>query len=255
MRDMLIAMARAWLPAGLRQWVVDRQRQYRLQWPRMGSVDLGALRRLTPISPIFGIDRGLPIERYYIEHLLSMHSTDIRGRVLEIGDDRYTRAFGGASVTKSDVLHIVAGTPGATIIADLTSADDIPGDTFDCVIATQTLQMIYEVRAAIRHLYRMLKPGGVLLITWHGLSKIGRHEGVDPWGEYWHLTSQAARRLFSEVFPISQLEVRTYGNVLTAITVLHGLASEELDRAELDHHDRDYEVLVTVRAVKPMPAS
>jgi SAM-dependent methyltransferase len=180
-RDNLIALARAWLPAGLRQWVVDRQRQHRLQWPRMGAVNLGDLRRLTPISPIFALDRGLPIERYYMERFLSAHATDIRGRVLEIGDDRYTRAFGGTSVTRSDVMHVVAGTPGATIIADLTRADEIPADSFDCIIATQTLQMIFDVRAAVGHLHRILKPGGILLVTWHGLTKIGRHEGVDPW--------------------------------------------------------------------------
>ena len=249
-RDRLIALARAWLPPEMREWVVARQRRYRLQWPRRGSVDFGSFRRLTPISPIFAYDRGHPIERYYIERFLAAHAGDIRGHVLEIGDDRYTRAFGQGRVTKTDVLHVVPGTPGATIIADLTRADEIPADRFDCIIATQVLQMIYDIHAAVRHLHRILKPGGVLLVTSHGMTKIGRREGVDDWGEYWHLTTQGARRILGEVFPAAQLEVTSLGNVLSAVSVLNGLAVEELSPEEIDHRDPDYEVIVGARAVK-----
>jgi SAM-dependent methyltransferase len=167
-----------------------------------------------------------------------------------MGDDFYTRKFGGDRVTKRDVLHVVDGNPLATIVADLTCADNIPSDTFDCIIFTQTLEMIYDPRAALRHLYRILKPGGVLLSTSGGIKKIGRHEGVDPWGEYWHFTSQAVGRLFQEIFPAANVRVGVYGNVLATVATLHGLAAEELRQAELDYLDPDYEVLITVRAAK-----
>jgi SAM-dependent methyltransferase len=154
-------------------------------------------------------------------------------------------------VTRSDVLHLVAGNREATIVADLTRADAIPTDTFDCIICVQTLQMIFEVRPAIRHLWRILKPGGVLLATAHGTSKIGRRLGVDHWGEYWRFTTQSAERLLQEVFPASRVQVEARGNVLAAIAFLHGLAAEELEPLELDYCDPDYEVLSTMRAVKP----
>ena len=48
--------------------------------------------------------------------------------------------------------------------------------------------------------------------------------------------------------------IKTYGNVLSAITFLHGLSKEELHQEELDYVDQDYEVLVTVRAEKPHSA-
>ena len=51
----------------------------------------------------------------------------------------------------------------ATIVGDLSSGEGLPADTFDCVICTQTLHVIWDFRAAIRNLQRMLKPGGVLL--------------------------------------------------------------------------------------------
>jgi hypothetical protein len=73
--------------------------------PPVGKVDFGDLRRLTPFRRGYGYDRGRPIDRYYIETFLEKKRSFIQGRVLEIGDDSYTRTFGGDQVTRSDVLH------------------------------------------------------------------------------------------------------------------------------------------------------
>ncbi len=43
----------------------------------------------------FGYDRGLPIDRYYIERFLANNASDIRGHVMEIADNIYMRRFGG----------------------------------------------------------------------------------------------------------------------------------------------------------------
>lgn len=214
-------------------------------------MEFGALRRLTPVSRVFGLDRGKPIDRHYIERFLSEHAADVRGRVLEFGADTYTRAHGGDGVSQADVLDVDPSNPKATIVADLTRGDQIPAGFFDCVICTQTLQMIYEVRPALAQLERILRPGGVLLVTSHGISQIARREGIDPWGEYWHFTSQSLRRLLAERFPEDNLRVEVYGNVLAATAYLQGLAAEELTGAELDHRDPDYELLIGVRARKP----
>lgn len=214
-------------------------------------VNFTDLRRLAPISRVFGLDRGLPIDRYYIERFLAAQSLDIRGQVLEIGDNTYTRKFGGDRVTRSDVLHYVPGNPKATIVADLTCAHKIPANFFDCIIFTQTLQFIYDVRSALSHLYRILKPGGVLLTTSTVIARIARREGIDHWGEYWRFTAQGASRLFQEYFPKGNCMVEVHGNVLAAIAFLHGLAAEELHEEELDYQDPDYEIVVTVRAIKP----
>ena len=209
---------------------------------------LGDLRRVTPISSAFGLERGVPVDRYYIERFLGAHVPHIKGRVLEIGDDRYTRRFGGERVLRSDVLHATAGNPQASIVADLTRADHLPAARFDCIICTQTMQMIYDIHAALRNLHRLLRPGGVLLVTTAGIARIGRREGIDPWGEYWHLTSQSAHRLFGEVFQPDGVEVKVYGNVLAAVAFLHGLGTEELRQDELDYLDPDYEVIIGIKA-------
>lgn len=249
--DAVRDVATALVPLNARLWLRSVQRKYKLQAVPVGSVDYGTLKRLTPISPIFGKDRDLiSIERYYIERFLEKHSADIKGRTLEMGDPAYTVKFGGSKVTQPDVLHYVEGNPLATIVADLTDAPHIPDNTFDCIIITQTLQMIYEIRPAIETLHRILKPGGVVLATSHGMSRVARREGVDDWGEYWHFTSQSKKKLFGEFFDPKLVEVDTYGNVLSCVANLHGLAASELEPEEIDYLDRNYELLVTVRATK-----
>jgi hypothetical protein len=168
--------------------------------------------------------------------------------VLEVANNSYTTRFGGDKVTTSDVLHVQEGNPQATIVANLTS-DDIPGDLFDCVILTQTLPFIYDTRAAVRTLHRILKSRGVLLATLPGISQISRYD-MERWGDYWRFTSLSARRLFEESFPGVDVAVETHGNVLVASAFLYGLAVAELHKKELDHHDPDYEFLITVRAFK-----
>jgi SAM-dependent methyltransferase len=216
----------------------------------VGEVRL--LRRLNPISPTFGFDRGQPIDRYYINNFLASQAADIRGRVLEVRRNDYTCRYGGEDVNVSDVLDIAEDNHRATIHADLTRADHVPSDAFDCIILTQTLHFIYDLRLAVQTLYRILKPGGVLLATFPGISKTSCRECTQH-GEYyrWMFTQLSARQLFEEAFPTANLRVEAHGNVLAAVSFLHGLAVEELHQDELDYHDPDYEVLITLRAVKP----
>jgi SAM-dependent methyltransferase len=147
------------------------------------------------------------------------------------------------------VLHVRPGSPNATIVADLTSAGEISTNIYDCIILTQTLQFIFDVRAALRTLHRILKPGGVLLATFPGLSPISRYD-MEQWGHFWAFTSLSAQRLFEEVFPPDYVQIKPYGNVLAATAFLYGIAAQELRRGELEYFDRDYETLIGVRATK-----
>jgi SAM-dependent methyltransferase len=221
------------------------------RWPPIGAIDFGDLRRLKPFDKNFGYGRGLPVDRYYIEAFLTQHRLDIAGRVLEIAEPLYTRKFGDDRVTQSDVLDVYLRKPGVTIIADLTDAHQIASDTFDCIILTQTLQLIFEVQAAIQTCHRILKPGGVLLATFPGISQVARPTYTESWVDCWHFTAAGARKSFAQTFPVSDFTVQVFGNVLTATAFLYSLAAEELSREELDYRDPDYEVTIAVRAQKP----
>ena len=234
--------------------------------PAPGYVNFGDLRRVAPISRGFGMARGLPVDRYYVEDFLRRHGGssgygggDIRGHVLEVGGDDYARQFGGwtgsaedsdSAITALDVLHADASNPIATIVGDLATGDGIPEARFDCIICTQTLHVIYEVEAAIATLQGMLKPGGVALVTFPGITQSCRPDR-DLWGDYWRFTTLSARRMFESAFAPEGVRVEAYGNVLAASAFLYGLAAGELRQEELAPRDPDYEMLIAVRAQRP----
>jgi SAM-dependent methyltransferase len=210
--------------------------------------DWGDLRRLQPVSREFGYDRGLPIDRYYIERFLETHRRDITGRTLEVGDDEYTRRFGSDRTTRRDVLHVHGRNPAATIVGDLTDAPQIADGTFDCIVVTQTLHLIYDVGRAVATLHRILRPGGVVLATFPGISQLSGDEWSRTWS--WGFDSLLASRLFACRFGEHNVIVEAHGNSLTAAAFLQGLATVDLTPAQLDADEAGCELLVTVRAVK-----
>ena len=238
---------RAFVPAAVRRRLRPLRHAY-VDWRRRRPPDLGDLRRITPIDPNWGYERGTPIDRVYVESFVGGHAADIRGRVLEIAAPDYTTRY-GVGVDRVDILMAKEGNSQATIVADLTDAPQVPDDTFDCAIVTQTLQFVYDVRAAFSTLNRVLAPGGVLLATVPGLTRISPPED-EEWGEWWHYTSRSAKRLAEEAFGVGNAEVKSYGNVLSAAGFLYGQAASDLRPDELEAHDRLYEVIVGIRAVK-----
>lgn len=217
-------------------WLGSRNRDRR----RIG------LRVHEPVSTQFGLDRGRPIDRFYIERFLVEHKELIRGRVLEVQERTYTDWF-GTGVEQSDVLHAGPGNPEATLVGDLTTGEGIPQGAFDCIILTQTLPFIWDVPAAVRGTRSALKPGGTLLATVPGISQISR-EDMNEWGDWWRFTSASARRLFDQEYGAENVEVTPHGNVVAACALLYGLAQHELDPEELERRQDDYEVIVTIKA-------
>jgi len=219
-----------------------RRRLRRLRRPAW----LGSIRRTSPLSDHWGRDRGTPVDRYYIERFLAAERSAIRGRVLEVLNAEYTERF-GVGVERSDVLDIDRANPLATIVADLAAADEVPSDTFDCFVLTQTLQYVYDLHSAVQHVHRVLRPGGTVLCTVPTVSRIAKGTLET---EYWRMTGLGCRRLFADAFTGGVVDARAYGNVLTAIAFLVGMAAEELSPRELEAADPFFPLLVTVRATK-----
>lgn len=216
--------------------------------PKQGRVKLGDLRRTKPLSRCFGYDRGGPVDRVYIEGFLLENAEYIRGNVLEIGDNFYTRTYGGQRVDKSDVLFIDDSNPEATIIGDLSKADHISSNQFDCIILTQTLHLIYDFKSAIEHCFRLLKSGGTLLITVPGITPIDYGEWKDTW--YWSFTGAALSRLLATSFEALNVRVQVFGNVLSATAFLYGMGREEINEKTFKLNDPDYPVIITGKAMK-----
>lgn len=222
---------------------------------RFGPARAGLGFRTVPVSREYGFDRGTPVDRHYIDDFLGRFAPvggyaegRIGGAVLEIGGRAYADRFAGGA-PRVDVLHADASNPEATIVGDLTQPGVLAADTYDCAICTQTLQVIWDVPAALAQLHAALRPGGVLLITVPGISAAVTPDR-DYWGDWWRFTSGSMRRLAQEAFPGGDVHVEAYGNVLAATCFLHGIAAEELASGELDLRDPAYEVVVGVRATR-----
>jgi hypothetical protein len=221
----------------LRRWL--RRTQHPL-W-------LGSLGRMRPLSNQWGFDRGTPIDRYYIEAFLAEHRGAIHGCVLEVRDSGYTDRF-GTGVRRIEVLDIDPSNPQATIVADLSAADTIASEQFDCFICTQTLQFILEPRAALEHVHRILRPGGVLLLTVPAVSRLNPRYGSLT--DYWRFTAAACAALLEPVFGKGQVQIRSSGNVTSAIAFLAGVAWEELRVDQLDVTDDRFPVIIGACARK-----
>ena len=125
-------------------------------------------------------------------------------------------------------------------------AEQIPTAAFDCFILTQTLQFIYDAKAAIENAHRLLRPGGVLLATVPSVSRIDPESGSD----HWRFTAASCRQLFAESFGVENTTVRSFGSLLTCVAFLQGMAYQELSHKELTRNDDAFPLIIAVRAVK-----
>lgn len=207
------------------------------------------LRSTKPISSIFGLDRGTPIDRFYIDHFLSTNKQLIRGIVCEIAEDTYIRKY-GSNVKRYEILHYTNDNTNATIVGDLTNLETLPKNSIDCFVCTQTLNFIYDFEAAIEGIHHVLKIGGVAMVTVAGISQISRYD-MDRWGDYWRFTKLSLQKAFDKVFTgEGSVQVDHYGNVLASVAFLEGIVAEELTVLELMTKDQDYQLLLTVIAKK-----
>ncbi len=212
------------------------------------GIAFGSFRRVAPLGTMSGTNRGQSVDRVYIERFLATHAADISGTVLEFGDRRYTERYGRRRVTRSEVMDVVDTNRLASIVGDITTADTVPDESFGCVLLVQVLQHVRDVRAAIRTIHRILKPGGVVLATFPGITRVPEGEAGAEWR--WSLTRHSASELFNEAFGAGGFTVECHGNVLSAISFLHGLSAVEVPAEAWATDDPHCPVIIAVRAVK-----
>lgn len=200
-----------------------------------------------PVSNIFGLERGTAIDRYYINKFIQNHQNDLYGTVMEVAEPRYIRLFDNGKIEHELIIH-VEGWDGA-IKANLESGDGLSIESVDCFICTQTLQYVYDLRAAMKTIYALLKPNGVALITVPGIKPISLYDDAH-WDDYWSFTKKAVIRLFHDICPSGGYEVETYGNVKTAMGYLYGLCAEDLEEEDFKYCDGQYPLVVCARFQK-----
>ena len=191
-----------------------------------------------------------PIDRYQMEQFFIRQGTDIRGRVLEVGDGTLARKYGREGVGETVVWQVESGGFQNRGTGRHVDPSHFAIEYFDSMILPHALHSTQDVRKAVHSLYQALKPGGVLLATFPGILQT-----YDPdWGRHWAwtFTPSSIQRLFEEAFSKGNVVTQAFGNVPAMIAVLNGLPREVLRQSELDLYEPGYEVVMTVRAVKPL---
>ena len=83
------------------------------------------------------------------------------------------------------------------IVVNLEETDMLPLClAFDLVICSQTLEHVWDIKAAARSLYYLTEPGGWCLVDTPFLAPV--HYGGDKCGDWWRLTAPALARLMHE---------------------------------------------------------
>lgn len=208
------------------------------------------LDRSEPFSRVFELDRGDAIDRVYIDSFLSANSCLIAGSILEFGDDRYTSKYGN-NVSRSLIIN--GSGPSSSyenIDLDLTKNKEVDPfkGSFDCIIATNVLNFIFDVHSAVKSLGALVNENGTVLATVAGCVPVSRF-GYERWGDFWRFNDLSIKRIFSHYF--DDVVVGHFGNAPLAAAFVMGLSQEEVPTRLFSMNDHDYQILVTVKASRP----
>lgn len=180
--------------------------------------------------------------RYYIDTFLARHAAGCRGAFLEFGDARYRERFPQATIDRYDVFDIAAA-PGVTIVGDIQSCPQIPDDSYDVIVCTQVLEHVPNPFLAAAELCRILRPGGLLLLTVPAAYPY--HSAPN---DYWRYSRDSIRLLFGE--RLRETAIESFGNRLTVTGAYWEWSARHFPRAVLDRHDPDQPYLIMLAGRK-----
>jgi len=181
--------------------------------------------------------------REYIRQFLINYESSVHGRCVEFFPAVYRGLFSQqAGITSYDVWNVTPG-EGVTIVCDLQDAKGIPDDYFDTVICTHVLSAIADPYRAAHELYRIVRPGGLVLCT---VPSVLQKYAPDP-HDYWRFTKDSALAVFSE---FSRKEVHSYGNQATVAGSPFYLMTYHFPEGFMKQHSEESPSIVAVAAWK-----
>ncbi|MEN9208590.1 MAG: methyltransferase domain-containing protein [Gloeomargarita sp. GMQP_bins_120] len=212
--------------------------------PAVGEIVWGDLRRWTPLCSLTGFSRGTPIDRYYQQQFLHRVKDKVQGRVLEIGGvakDWEFYPFDRRQMTFYCCMNLTPGA-GVHVVADAHDPQATAANAWDAVLIFNVLEHCRDPGQVIANIHSWLKPGGWCLALVPTAQRLH-----DRPADYWRLLPDGLRHLFRRY---AHCDLLTYGNALTVVATLLGVAAEELTPAELDQYHPDYPVIACVAAQK-----
>ncbi len=123
---------RRWLHCSRRDWIVDAIQRYSNN-ERTVAAEVG------PGSGIY-----LPVLTTLYQQV---QAVDIEEAYLNNARDR------------------MANLPNLTLKTDDITSSQLPDNTFDFILCTEVIEHIKDSQSALKHMWRLLKPGGILLLS------------------------------------------------------------------------------------------
>ncbi|WP_071192531.1 methyltransferase domain-containing protein [Trichormus sp. NMC-1] len=206
------------------------------------TLNWGDLKKTVPICQAFGLTRGKPIDRYYLNKFIAEIYPQITGNILEIGgipkDKDFYQVNPGSSY---QIMNLEPGL-GIDIVGDAHDVSIIKPESFDSIITFNVLEHCYAPWQVVENIYTWLKPGGKCFVMVP--SAVRLH--ATPM-DYWRPLPDAMAWMFRN---FSQKKLYVYGNPISVIASYHGIATEELTTEELDAFHPDYPVATCIAAQK-----
>ena len=239
--------------------LVERYRTVKQQgnwrsWPLIRQLRAMRFRRLTPLDG--GKKNGLSVIRYYWAAFLDKHQADIRGHALEVEETTILRQYGGSAVTQADAIDLAAHHEDVKVVADLSRAEQVAGEQYDCFVLPFSTAVIYDIEAALHHAVRLLKPGGVLLANFWCMD-FYFHRGLDMgtggalYMHHWFTPIQVHDLLHRAGLTADDYTVQGYGNLMARMAFLLNVPARDLTPQERDTVDPGQPLMMGVRVVRP----
>ena len=128
-----------------------------------------------------------------------------RGRFIDLGcGEMPYRQFIEKQVDAYDSFDVEARTTGVTYIGDIQDMRAVPSDTYDSAACLEVLEHVPDPFRAAREIYRILRPGGTLVLSVPHLSRL--HE--EP-NDFYRYTRYGVRRLLTQAgFEVERVQQR-----------------------------------------------
>lgn len=222
--------------------VVRRIYRHGLLTIPFGAIEYSDFKRYAPLCHDYGYSRGTPIDRYYLEQFIREIRSYVVGYTLEIGGSRenqYLYGFTNAMSYKTMDMH---QKPEVDITGDIHDPNSLGSNSFDSIILFNVLEHCEKPWIVVENIYNWLTKRGSVFCMVPNSQRIHR----DP-KDYWRILPDGMRSLFAK-FPIKQLYL--YGNPITTIATMMGVAAEELSSEELNSFNSEYLVATCIYACK-----
>lgn len=178
------------------------------------------------------IDDGF--DRSYIEDYMGKTKNYFRGDVLEFDGKVSYLNSGNANIYKASYIYDRDKYSNSDYYIDLRDETTLPDKKFDCIVATQVICYVVNVFLVLCNLKKMLKPGGVLVLTNSGPI----YQDITGDGYKVFYTKEGLLDLCGTVFGKDNLsDLVVYGDFNHAVYFLLGVKREKSSKRNINNSE------------------